>query len=1585
MRRILHIAILVLLALSCTREAEPAFEGEDLPVGVPTMLTIPFGSDDLMQVEVGTKADAGFINESNIHDLYVFLFDKNDTATGSPRKIYGRYFNFEHKRSSLAELNAHHNECWFVENKSINSPDSPTRGAVKISTVTRESVTLVVLANVANSVMEMDSEDEITRLNSIEDFAELQGMTVSLEQDIVNRKNLFLMMGTLGYNDGRTISTTSMHWNKPAPDDLDYDPDYRVRLVTLNAKVKFRIKVNPNYISAVTPVYWQVCRTPNSCHLFPDYNDGKAPENIYYFDSQQSYFEDTETDGDDTYYSFCFYMLENRLAPTKEATNYYQRELQVKTVSPDNGYEGPVSNTYSTHFVDNGDWEYANPNSTYVKFDVILTLTPEGIENLGADNPTGMTIGHALTSDAIFTVHLGDFTSSSLPDGSARFNNYDTERGHSYTYTVTVNNTKSIFTEVVNDNEAQAGQEGFLLLTDTEIINADAHYDYHSIEFKYRPDMTQEKFAWYVKTPFGEGGPTIVKDPITGEYDYRLDKPLDYLWVKFSVNGKDDSGVYYKKRLAYPGESKYDPAWDPKSGDPVPELMDITQLIKYIFNETEKHKKGEDSDFSADAPGETPVIRVTAFIDEYYYEKDPTDENAQTDPDLWRKFVNAQPRELHILSDARSSRDRKSDVIQSSHSVIQQSIQTIYNIGAANLSSLWGCEHKDEMREKTQGWPYWPGGETKYDAGRAGAQTELGRENGRLNSAYIWELYSSQDINGTDLTSKTWNEYLDYNVENERPELNDTHHGMAFSCLTRNRDNDGDGIVDRNEVRWYLASMRQLLGMWVGEFSLSLSARLYQPYPGQWRHHVVSSSYWMTAWAEEGGNATSYQYDFTSSYYTWGSIMEAAVGETVRCIRNIGTYNDGGVLKDISEAPYSQEIDRYFKLNHNNDGSYTFYFDNLNPISLRELCESELPYHDQNNISNCLYLEMEAQSPSLNVGDTEEDKFSVKLEEINDQVTALGYNPYCPKGYRFPNQSELLLMYSYLPEDYFLNDKFGNPYTSRKDMPTRTYFDRGVVGKVTTNMEQWEIDHEQGKVAWAYETVGKKLHCTNVGVKMTRTRCVKDVDKTGFIDGSISLPAQSVLPGDEQTVKLHFFSSASAFVYAALKLCYTDHDGNYLERDVPVKKMPSGLQYNAEQSVDIPSLLALGLTHEDLETDKKNMKLKIELRNAAGTVSTFEEPFSLASTQLTRCSLSFPTESNAEKGMPVRVSIGNRGKKTPLANVSLHWKAPDGVWQTIVLEDGTHNVISFTRDIYLRSIIGESAWATEANRYKEYQFCVTAQGSDGTQYVSPTLSNQIMLMNVRPNADGAWSVYPDGGEYHLWNDPWWQEGGSNGTPSPNANDWYNSLPSDGANSGFRQRNVISNTLPGIEITNLHFSNGDFIETGMDIKQCVFVRTITGGLSSPEPKNQTVGMDNLFAFAYTKAGLDWGRGSFQCYYPAHTDATSKKPATDQLQVDALDTGSGSFGKKQVGEIAGSKLTLKLSSDGFSWNGNILPSDTKWDNNDSKDHIYNATVPALLTKNTLWVGAVEGKHLTRALYNYIRVVRVKDPYATPVPRD
>ena len=1429
MKRITHIVFLLLLLLlvpsACRRSVmeQDMPLGEDaVPYGTPVTLTIPFGGTELYEVEVGTKAEAAGVNETHIHDLYVMIFDLEDKINegdivNSPRKIYGRYFSYEHKTESLSELNAESNECWYVDNKTIEGvvpAVAKTVGAVKLSTISCPHAKVVVIANVSNALTNLDGEEPLDRLNAVSHYNELKGIQICLEQDIVNRKDLFLMTGELG-DDVTGVSTASMRWNSPAPNESEYNPTYQISLTPVDAKVKFRVKVKPEYISAATPVYWQVCNAPDRCYLYDNFDGVKAPPETKYFESQQYYFEgeeteDVDTNGDGiddttyTYYTFCFYVLENRFAAHQHADNYYQRELREKGDSGEDGYfgpSGPDSGSFGTHYVNNGDWLFAPSYGTYVQFDLVLTLTPAGIDAIrnyepeGMDpddlDPEGMKITQALTSDAIFTVHLGDFGTSDK-SGTYNFDEYYTERGNYYTYNVTINNTRSIYAEVMYDREVQAGQEGFLLLTDSEIINADCHYEYHQIQFAYRPDMSQKKFSWYVKTPFGEGGP-VVTPHLDGSYTYDA-SGLDYLWVMFGVNDQvdpsytvseggpdpdpvsypDENGApgdricpYSKKRHAYPGDNHYDPTWKPGQtvavgvpcdDDPVnrlrPDIMDITQLIEYIFYQTDEKRNKRANDFIDDNESDDipPVIRVTAFINEYYYESDPTVDNAPVNPDLWRRFVNAQPRELHILADAQQSRDRKSDVILSSHSIIQQSIQTIYNIYAANLHSLWGTEHQDEMRKRTDGWPYWPklhptipftGG--NHD-GRAGAYDVIGKENGRLNSAYIWGFYSSQGKGGTETESTGepgdpmgWETYLHYHVNNNTPELKEEYHGMAYSCLTRNRDNNGNGVIDRDEVRWYLAACNQLVGMWVGNESLSIDARLYRPEERQWRAHVFSSTDWRLSWSEEGGGATDYSTEFTGQWRAWNSQDLASKGESVRCLRNIGTYTDGsGNTQEITGAPYDEQPDQYFVITptpNNNDPAgthYTFEFDNLNPKSLRELSENELPYHDQFNVANCVYLKFETQSRedelSMPWADGFDYPFYENLEDVNPTVTRLGYNPYCPQGYRFPNQSEQLLMSLYLPDNYRTKDGLNRTaydclppskvpplvtvYTNAEKneltaagykvishyRPSRTYYDRGQYGLYTAgfnyeddpgNMgETFVKKREQGKTGWAWS---EKLHNANTTDPMTRSRCVRDKDMTGTIEGGL-LMKDVLYPGDEVPISFSFYSTGSSFISASLKFCYTDGSGVYHERDIPVQSTPTGFQFLSNQTITVPTLSTMGFALEphlldDNEGALRKMKFKVTLRNAYVT-ETFEQPFTLGN-PLEDISLTLKGEEGYENELyPGAVKIADidfssKANTCKLHSLSIGLEYTDKNGETQTVSGAALGFPSFTADASL--------------------------------------------------------------------------------------------------------------------------------------------------------------------------------------------------------------------------------------------------------------------------------------------------------------
>lgn len=1241
MKRIILILISAMLLWSCNRIMEDNhMPNGSLPEGAPATLCLGFGNLDYMRVSVGTKAEASSADEARVHDLYVMIFNN---STGE--KIYGRFFSYEHLKEDIATLTSGKNEGWWVENKTLSGVEpvvTDTRGVVKLSTEICHDAKVVLLANVVNAISFLDRDrlpsegdsnevyvDDISYLNDIRTFSQLERTKVILEQDIVNRKDLFLMMGTLP-----SVDTEAMQWNK---NDVPYNSTYKIELKAVDAKVKFMVRCNKDnnpanyFISDSQAVYWKACNIPDRCYLFSDYNDEAAPDDVMSFDSENAYFEGKESKDGYDWYVFSFYMLESRHGAKRSADSYIKREKQETRETDDHSFSywrmdnGEREDFNGEAYVENVGWYYAPDKAPFVQFDMILTLTQAGIDAMG-----GGIVGNAMTSDTIYSVHLGDFTNNGYDD-------YNTLRSHFYTYKIVIVNSGTIYAEVENDDEKEPGQEGFLILTNDEIVNADCHYAYHMVSFNRSPGLRADMFSWYVKTPFGEGKPQTKTDPDNSNYTlYVGDKtrtdgldPLDYLWCKFAVNDVV-AGEYTTNRVKYMGETDfatgklhYDPSWKPSKGsweDPDgnmkshPDLMDISQLIEYIVDQNNKDLAA--SDFLFDSESGKYVIRVTIFIDEYYYEENPI--SGEKDPDLWRRFVNAKPREMHILSDARQSRDRASDVIQSSHSVIQQSIQTIYNIYAPGLRTLWGCEHLDEIKAKVPaGWQYWPA-TSPYDV-RSGANSALGKENGRFNSAYIWNLLSSNSgTGGTEYKNREWDTYMTFEVNNDQPELNTSYQGLAFSCMTRNRDNNGNGIIDHEEVRWYLASSQQLIGLWVGNESLSLSARLYKPapavhyngndYPQEWRAHVVSSTNKMVCWSEEGAGSTDLQYDVQGSpYNTWTSWDLATHGESVRCLRNIGTYDSSSGLQDISFAPYNYEIDKYFTLEttHKDPSdpssqpiAYTFSFDRLNTKSIREYSEGELPFHDQNSLTNRVYSKMITQNlvedPDINL---QEITPGLIMKNVNTNVTAWGNNPYCPPGYRFPNLTEWILMSLYLSDDYLKKDKDGNSYSPSHVMPSRTYYDRGYYGSLKSDTEPWSV--ESDKVGWIFSN---KLHCYEYNKTVNRSRCVKDEEMTGHINGDISIDSNFIYPDDKTPITLTLSSTASTLTAASLKLCYNAHNGNYRELDIPVKS-PKGLEYRETQVVTIPSLASLGLTQEDIDAAGGHpMVLKATAINAWGNV-----------------------------------------------------------------------------------------------------------------------------------------------------------------------------------------------------------------------------------------------------------------------------------------------------------------------------------------------------------------------------------------------
>lgn len=1542
MKRILHILLLLTVTLmsasSCIKE--PFRDNGMIPEGMPVTMGISFGSGEQLDVEVGTKAEASRVDEHNVHDLYVMIFK----ADGS--RLYGRYFSYEHLNPSLSDLDNNKNEGWWVDNVTVTDVNSDkskpladkkkTRGVVKISTESQNNCTLVLVANLSNAVFSLDGQDALERLSAIETLDQLQDVKVTLLQDVVNRSNLFLM---LGRKEG--LNTSTMEWGTN-PSKPSYNPNYQVDLIKLDAKVKFRIKFNPENISAITPRNWEVHRVPENCFLYP----GAAPANgdaHDYFDAQPAYFEGTESDETGTYDVFTFYMLENRQPPKKSvdtyeggiftgSKKYYLREMQYKDPNPD--YPAPYVKNRDP--LDDG-WEYAKQNASYVIFDLVLTLTPTGIAHM-QDN-----IAEALTTEAVFTIHLGDFT-------EVGFDDYNTLRGHAYTYNVTINNAESIYIEVRGEggderykNEVQPGQEGSLLLTTSGVINCDSHYEYHQMTFHYSPDLghaedpskpfaNRRRYSWYIKTPFYEGGATPAENFNESTGFYEAPDEADYQWVKFSLNELDGEGRYKTTRRQYPGydpadpatSGNYDPDWDPGKGEP-PALMDVNQLINYLFIQNELRYNGNPaSKFDPDGN-----LVFTAFVDEYYYERHPV--SGEFLPGLWQDFVNAKPRELHILSDTEHSYDRRSDVIVSHHSIVQQSIQTIYNIYAPDLTSLWGAEHTDEMswvnRERYRtgepGWAWWGSGGLP-----SGSVLYKNDENGRLNSAGIWGLTT-----GTD---RYWDTFMDYEVLNNTPELKEEYFYQAYSCLTRNRDNNGNGIIDQEEVRWYTASINQLVGMWVGNEALSHASRLYQPKDPTnttdgvlWRSAIVSSTAPtitdpMLLRAEEG--ATKSWYSLNNFWNGNKAITDKIV--SVRCLRNVGSYVDKGVVKDMTEAPFDKIPDQYYdfeagqdpngKAWPNEDGTYTIRFTRLNAKSIREFTSEDLPYHSEYSVNNCVYLRFTAQNPTDLV--IPDGTLNTRQRDLNNAVSK--HNDYCPPGYRIPNMTELLMMTALLPSSYWNN---------QTSFPCRTYFSRGYLGN------ELKTKSEEGKIGWQYNAQAVRLHMQDDNTPSTAIRCIRDDNMIGDITGEIVVADNEYRRlGEDWDIDLNFFSLSSVIRSVLLKICYTDASGNKRELELSNKDIPLGgttIHQTIQRTIPAGSIPVYGF-----------MTLRAEVRNAAGITRFFDTPVRVIS----------PTYASLRL-LPSKYKEHEDKVEFPVLITAAHFEDEVDSWLLrVTAPDKRTTTVNLTGQLPS----GDPTYTTMIYAYDPgtlkagtYSFQLEAY-CDGIITRSEEVSMDVLKVNYDPMSDVNWMTVDDAEDIDDEKYKWKRE----------------------------------------MIQGLDFASGDFIETDMDITRCAFKPVYCGpapdyivlepgdeGYGDPAylSSYSSVGLDDLISFGVSDTG--WTDYSFHVYYPAvpQLDPTHRDWIRFNAVWDSTDDKHGYEGSTYSRVEHLKPLHIRLDKDGVFWNNNRMEVSAFTEAN--QGHVQDV-LDRLINARTLYVGSTEGHHRSRAIYRFVRVVYNGDHSST-----
>lgn len=1105
---LLFLLCAVLIAGSCVREEfQNPGSGSD---GDLVDCVISFGSPKGATIDVGTKAELGIVRESNVFNIYLLIFEGN---ISSSKKIYGHYFDGDNLNAT-SESN-----YWTVTN--MSTKDSPaTNGTLHIKTASKAGCTIVAVANMNPNDLDVSAG----LLSTIQTFGELQNVVATqVRSEIAANSGFFLMTGQI---DGVNIQGDSEDANDISKKSLT--------LKRLYAKVTFNVRVarnpdqsssNPNKNKSLlrdfVPFTWQVVNVPTCSYLLPRAVDA-ADTPAEMFSTEELGFE-TETltpnkttdfynDGVTpvSIHSFSFYMMENRHAPASGITEYADRERRAK----------PDSYTLGTFF-DNGDYLYTDPLSAYV---VLTGKIVMGVSASGNDNAT-------LDANVRYEIHLGNFTSD--------VTDFNTNRNYNYVYNIEIGGAEDIKAEVEAFRtgaltEPEPGATGRVVVALEEVFDSDCHYSTQVISF-HANYMDPENISWYVETPFnpdGVGGTDVAEGRA-------ILSQIDYKWVEFFVNEKDETGSYYSDRRAIYKPHDYD--FRDINGDAIPpgdkrRTMYVNELVEYLKVQKEQYdidKRKADlsdplydpgwvpkSDFDNDGGTDGPKISVTAFIDEYYYTKNPI--TGQYDPTLWKTIVNHPMRRMHILASSGTSADRESTLIGSSFTLQQRSIQSIYAVHeVAGLQSAWGMEFTDDNRE-TGLSTYWKNKEME-DCGNTSPT------NGRLNSLKIWGIINPD---GTEKpTRMRWDEFLNLNGTNETAHLwrssdeganGRDYYYLRYSCLSRNRDNNGDGYIDADEIRWYMASDIQLIGVFLGSYGIEGDARLYQRSAAdqadnnkdKWRQHIVASNrfiytpqqqkdwnnsnkYPRIVWAEEGVNGSNYNYsgnDQTTKFST-------------RCVRNLGYYLEGGQRRDITLAENPKVEPNPFitvtRKNLDSSGAFEGPYDNktyyefdcsrINKASLREPVDHQLIGHDEHSKMACLssgFVTLPAIS-TASISDYSSYSFNNKtydLRKVNELNTYLDDSfpnldsnlSVCPEGYRLPNVREMSIMWTELVamgtgDSNYLGTDDNNA------VPCRTHWSFGVEGTKKMN-NKWGWGMSKGHLLMA-----------DNNKTMPTIRCVKDL------------------------------------------------------------------------------------------------------------------------------------------------------------------------------------------------------------------------------------------------------------------------------------------------------------------------------------------------------------------------------------------------------------------------------------------------------------------------------------------------------------
>lgn len=598
---------------------------------------------------------------------------------------------------------------------------------------------------------------------------------------------------------------------------------------------------------------------------------------------------------------------------------YWQLENDFEVVSGVTKYtdrEKRVSDT-------DRKFDYAPEYSTYV------VIYGDGIEKDANDN----IVKNAKTN---YTIHLGDFSAT----GSA--GNFSVDRNTHYTYNVTVNGVDMIEVEAKKESgEYENGAEGTIIdmTASKQVYNLDAHYE--TVLLQLDVDALHvagiDAMTLSVSTPIMDAA---YKNKTIGWSEikkYVDENRLDEFYAMYDATWVEFLPVSSAQFVAYPGVNE--------DGTPKGGQLDICSLMEAIANKS----LPEASD---------GLNYVVAFVNEFYY-----------DDYEWPMFVNKQEgREMKILQSPEISADQHSIYSQALCAFQQKSISTMFSTDAEG--NVFGIEMYDES------------GYLDINTSRAANDQNNGWAN---TNSYMPNSWSSviRVANNGNTTSENYtvgseiNQGYGYDgqpngntyVSMVSVNLDHSDYDAAYACMQRNRDNDGDGTIDDDEIRWYMPAINQLAGFWFGEEALPTYARLFQgqttdvpnqtAYEDLHHYYTSTSNNYRIFWAIEGSSYGADNQDYQATTHN------------VRCIRNLGEVT--GATADVVTADGN-----VVTVNGFTDNAYR-----------QGIQSGQYPAHNERDIANKLPKAFKMADSDLNTS-ADAITYTIKAPQISSAASSNG-------------------------------------------------------------------------------------------------------------------------------------------------------------------------------------------------------------------------------------------------------------------------------------------------------------------------------------------------------------------------------------------------------------------------------------------------------------------------------------------------------------------------------------------------------------------------------------------------------------------